>query len=162
MEQLLPGTAQFNLHTALRLAVPLNVAILRPSLNEIAQRHETLRTTFVVVDEQPVQVVAPTVSLALPVIDLRHLPPSQREREAARLANEEAQRPFDLTRGPLVRTTLVQLAEREYVFLLTMHHIVSDGWSMGIFWQELAAFWTAPTVGVVSTGAVTVRVTVTV
>src|SRR5438874_8157624 len=128
MEQLLPGTAQFNLHTALRLAVPINVAVLKRSLNEIARRHETLRTSFVVVDEQPVQIVAPGVSLALPVIDLRYLPPAEREKEAARLANDEAQRAFDLTRGPLVRTTLMQLAEQEYVFLLTMHHIVSDGW----------------------------------
>ncbi len=147
MEQLLPGTAQFNLHTALRLTVPLKVAVLKRSLNEIARRHETLRTTFVVVDEQPVQVVAPAVNLALPVIDLRCLLSSEREKEAARLANDEAQRPFDLTRGPLVRTTLIQLAEQEFVFLLTMHHIVSDGWSMGIFWQELAACWSAFAVG---------------
>ena len=143
MDQLLPQSDLFNLSTALRLTGQLDVAVLKHSLNEIIRRHEALRTTFAIVEERPVQLIAPNMSLALPVVDLRYLPPDQREAEASRLAAEEAHQTFDLTRGPLVRTKLLRLQAEEYVFLLTMHHIVSDGWSLGIFWKELGILWSA-------------------
>ena len=143
MDQLLPGHVLFNLNFAIRLRQPLDVAILERSLNEIVRRHETLRTTFAFADDQPVQVIVATRRLTLPVRDLGALPADEREREAARLAGEEARKPFDLAHGPLLRTSLLRLGTAEHIFLVTMHHIVSDGWSMGLFWRELAAIWSA-------------------
>jgi amino acid adenylation domain-containing protein len=119
------------------------VPVLERSLNEIVRRHESLRTTFQAVDGEPWQVIAPSLQLPLPVMDLRTLPAAQRQAEALRLATEEARQPFDLAAGPLVRATLLRMEEEAYVFLLTMHHIVADGWSMGVFWEELTAVWEA-------------------
>ena len=147
LDQLVPGSFLYNENATLRLLFPLNVALLGESLNEIVRRHEALRTTFEVVDGQPVQVIAPALILPLPVVDLRELPELRRETEALRLATEEAQRPFDLARGPLMRTTLLRLGEHEYMFLLTMHHIVGDGWSMSVFSRELAAIYAAFSMG---------------
>ncbi|MFN2514062.1 MAG: condensation domain-containing protein, partial [Pyrinomonadaceae bacterium] len=109
----------------------LDVQALRQTLAEMLGRHESLRTTFTMMDGSPVQVVTPTVHVELPVIDLGHLPESEREAEALRLATEEAQRAFDLERGPLMRTSLVKLGAEDHVLLLNVHHIVSDAWSMG-------------------------------
>src|SRR5262249_12927962 len=133
----------YNVNTAIRLTTGLDRAALQRSLNEIVRRHAALRTTFPTVDGRPVQAVADSLALALPVVDLRGLPAGAREAEAARLATEEAQRPFDLAGGPLVRASLLQLDDADYVFLLTMHHIVSDGWSMGVFFRELTALYAA-------------------
>ncbi|MBD0314572.1 MAG: non-ribosomal peptide synthetase, partial [Microcoleus sp. T3-bin5] len=120
----------YNLPGAIRLKGKLNVAVLEQTFNEILNRHEALRSTFTEVQGQPVQVIAPPVSrLRLPVIDLRELPQSDREAAVKQLSAREAQQPFDLERGPLLRTSLLQLSEEEYILLLTMHHIVSDGWS---------------------------------
>ena len=91
--------------------------------------------------DKSVQVIAPTAELRLPVVDLAVLPAERREAEALRLATEEAQRPFDLERGPLLRATLLKLEEQEHVLLLNMHHIVSDGWSMGVLVREVAALY---------------------
>jgi amino acid adenylation domain-containing protein len=143
LDQLVPGNPFYNIPAAIRLTFPLNVAALEQSLNEIVRRHEALRTTFAVVDGKPVQVIAPSLTMLLPVLDLRTLPQSEREAESLRLATEESRRPFDLAHGPLVRTTLLRLDEADHVFLLTMHHIVCDGWSMGVFSRELAALYTA-------------------
>jgi NRPS condensation-like uncharacterized protein len=98
---------------------------LQRSLGEIVRRHEILRTTFQMIDGQPVQVIAPPQPLSLDVIDLRHLPEEECQAEAQRLANEESQKPFDLSRGPLFRTRLVRVAEDEHLLLSTMHHIIS-------------------------------------
>jgi amino acid adenylation domain-containing protein len=116
---------------------------LRQSLNEIIRRHETLRTTIAIVDGEPIQVVAPDFKLALPLIDLQELPKTKREAESRRLAKEQAEGPFDLTQGPLMRALLLQLDQEEYVLLLTMHHIISDNWSIIVFFEELSTLYEA-------------------
>ncbi|MEG3959207.1 amino acid adenylation domain-containing protein [Microcoleus sp. herbarium2] len=143
LEQLEPGNAFYNISAAVRLSGHLNVAALEQSLNQIISRHEALRTNLVTVNGKPVQVIASTLTLTVPVVDLQQLPESQREIYSQRLANEEAVQPFDLATEPLVRTKLLQLNEVEHVLLLTIHHIVSDGWSMGVLVRELAALYEA-------------------
>ena len=143
IDQLEPGSSVYNFPAAVRLKGPLNVAALKKSLDEIVKRHEALRTTFAIVDGRPVQVIAPRLTLTLPIVDLRELPQPEREREVQRLATNEALRPFDLAEGPLVRTTVLRLGENEHVGLLTMHHIVSDGWSTGILIREMAVLYDA-------------------
>ncbi|MBD1883776.1 non-ribosomal peptide synthetase [Microcoleus vaginatus] len=143
-DQFEAGKSFYNLPGAIRLKGKLNVAVLEQTFNEIVNRHEALRSTFTEVHGQPVQVIAPPVSrLHLPVIDLRELPQSDREAAVKQLSAKEAQQPFDLELGPLLRTSLLQLSEEEYVLLLTMHHIVSDGWSIGVLARELAAIYEA-------------------
>ena len=143
LDQLNPGDTTYNCIDTLPFDFAVDIPILKRSLNEIVRRHESLRTTFPARDGIPVQVVAPTLELDLPVIDLRHLRRSERGEEARRLAAEEAAYPFDLATGPLLRTTLLRTGDERYVFVLTMHHIVGDGWSMGVFWRELTAIWEA-------------------
>lgn len=143
MDQLAPGNLFYNVDYALRLRIPLSVTVMERSLNEIVRRHEAMRTTFREENGEPRQVIAPVMHLALPVRDLQHLPELEREAEALRLATEEARRVFDLTRGPLVRTMLLRLGEVDYVFLLEMHHIVCDGWSINVFFRELSAVYQA-------------------
>ncbi|HVB29717.1 MAG TPA: amino acid adenylation domain-containing protein [Terriglobia bacterium] len=139
--QLEPGLSAYNIPAAVRLKGPLNLAALEQSLNEIVKRHESLRTTFGKVDGRPTQVIAPTLTIKLPVVDLRKLPASERETEVRRLVTAEAQRPFDLSQGPLLRGTVLRLGDEEHVGLLTMHHIVSDGWSTGILVREMATLY---------------------
>jgi len=143
VDQLEPGNASYNMPLAVRLKGRLNVAALQAGLDEIVRRHETLRTTFAAVDGQPVQVIGPAVPLALPVVDLAALPEKQRETEVRALADVEAAQPFDLERGPLLRAGLLRLADDEHVVLLTMHHIISDEWSLGVLIGELAACYEA-------------------
>jgi amino acid adenylation domain-containing protein len=147
LDQLVPGNAVYNASATTRFLFSLNAAVLERALNEIVRRHEALRTTFKVVEGQSLQVIAPNLSLALPVVDLGAWPESEREPEALRLATEEAQRPFDLAQGPLIRTSLLRLGRHDYLFLLTMHHIICDGWSGGVFFRELAALYSAFSVG---------------
>ena len=158
LDQFEPNSPFYNIPAAVRLTGELDVAALERTLNEIVRRHEILRTTFATMNREPVQVISPTLTLSLPVTDLQDLPRARREAEAMRLATEEAQRPFELTRGPLVRAALLRLAQEEHIVLLTMHHIVSDGWSMGVLVAEIAAiyeaFSKAPAVGRVSIPAV--------
>jgi amino acid adenylation domain-containing protein len=142
-DQLEPGLSAYNIPAAVRLKGPLNLAALEQSLNEIVKRHESLRTTFGKVDGRPTQVIAPTLTIELPVVDLRKLPAIERESEVRRLVTAEAQRPFDLSRGPLLRGTVLRLGDEEHVGLLTMHHIVSDGWSTGILVREVATLYVA-------------------
>jgi amino acid adenylation domain-containing protein len=143
MDQWVSGSALFNLHAAIRVEISLQELVLERCLNEIVRRHESLRTTFVVTGGQPMQVIAPQLRLALPVVDLAELPVSEREAEMRRQVAEEAERPFDLSRGPLVRTTLLRMGRLDHVFLMVIHHIVSDGWSMEVFFQELTALYEA-------------------
>jgi amino acid adenylation domain-containing protein/thioester reductase-like protein/non-ribosomal peptide synthase protein (TIGR01720 family) len=143
----LEPTRPFNLPVAVRLRGPLNVAALAQSLSAIVQRHEVLRTTFATTEGHPVQVIAPPRPLALPVVDLRQLPAPEREAEVRRRATAEAQQPFALAQGPLVRVTLLWLGEAEHVVLLTLHHIVTDGWSLGVLAQELLALYPACVAG---------------
>jgi amino acid adenylation domain-containing protein len=138
-----PGNSAYNFPVALRLKGPLNVMALEQSVNEIVKRHEALRTTFATVDGRPAQVITRTLTVRLPIVNLQELPECEREAEVRRLAIEEAQRPFNLAQGPLLRVTLLRLAEEEHVGLLTMHHIVSDGWSTGILIREMAVLYEA-------------------
>ena len=143
LEQLGLSRCAYNLLQVIRLRGTLHVAALAQALREIVRRHEALRTTFTHFEGQPQQVIGPAFNLPLPVVDLQELPEREREIQVRTLAREEAQRPFDLAQGPLVRTTLLRLAAEEHVLLLTMHHIVSDGWSQGVFWRELQALYEA-------------------
>jgi amino acid adenylation domain-containing protein len=147
IDQLEPGNSAYNIPAAIRLKGLLNLAALEQSLNEIVKRHESLRTTFVMVDGRPAQVIAPPLTIKLPVVDLRKLPETERETEVRRLVTEGAQRPFDLSQGPLLRVALLRLGDEEHVGLLTMHHIVSDGWSTGILIRELARLYVAISAG---------------
>ncbi len=139
--QLRPGNPAYNIPAAVRLFGSLNVKALEKSLNEVVKRHEALRTTFTTVDEQPIQQIAPSLSLKIPVIYLIKLPNC--EQEVQKLALEEAQKPFALDKAPLLRVTLLQLAENDWVLLLTMHHIISDAWSIGLLVQEIATLYEA-------------------
>ncbi|NET07737.1 MAG: amino acid adenylation domain-containing protein [Symploca sp. SIO2B6] len=143
LDQMEPGNPIYNMPGAVRLKGSLDVVAFERSFNEILRRHEALRTTFKTVDGQPVQVIDPTLTLTMPILDWRQLRENERETEIQRLANEEAQQPFDLAKGPLLRVTLVHLDEEEYVALLTMHHIISDAWSMGILVRELSVLYEA-------------------
>ncbi|MEH2082699.1 MAG: condensation domain-containing protein [Nostoc sp.] len=147
LDQLQPGNSAYNISVPMRLGGWLNVAALEQSFKEVVKRHEVLRTTFTVVDGQPLQVIASSLRFTLPVVDLQELPQNQREAEVLRLASEEAQQPFDLARGPLLRVTLLQLAAAEYALLLTMHHIVADGWGIGVLIGEIADLYKAFSAG---------------
>ena len=109
---------------------------LEAAINEIVARHESLRTTFQLQEGEPVQVVAAHLALALMPIDLSGLPEGEREREAQRLVQEEARRPFVLSVGPLFRSLLLKLGREEHVLMVNMHHAISDGWSLGVFSEE--------------------------
>jgi amino acid adenylation domain-containing protein len=143
MSQLEPATAAYNVPRSVRLLGSLDLAAVQRALHEIGRRHEVLRTTFASRDGAARQVVAPSVDLAPRVVDLGALPEGEREPEAARLAVGEARRPFDLERGPLVRVVLLRFADDEHIALLTLHHIVSDAWSMGVLIGELAELYDA-------------------
>ncbi len=141
--QLEPENPFYNIFTGIRMAGVLDVEILKRVLEFIVHRHEALRTTFSANDGVPFQQIAFALHLPLALIDLKQVPPSEREGEALRLATVEAGRPFDLIRGPLVRTTLLRLEEQEHLLLLTTHHIVSDGWSIGVIYREIGALYNA-------------------
>jgi len=143
LDKLQPDSAFYNIPIVWRFSGQLNVAALQSSLNEIICRHEALRTNFVTQEDQPVQVIASTLSLKLEIVDLLHVPQGEREVEMQRLVTTEAVQPFDLEREPLVRATLLQLGSTESVFVLTAHHTIFDGWSTGVFVQELATLYTA-------------------
>ena len=151
LDQFEPGSVVDNISAAVRLSGPLKVTALEQSLDEIVRRHDVLRATFPTVDGQPNQVICPALPLrqtqgqlvTLSVVDLRELPEVEREAEARRLATAEAQQPFDLARGPLVRTAVLQLGEEDHILLLTMHHIVSDSWSTRVLFQELSVLYEA-------------------
>jgi len=141
--QLEPDSSAYNIPAAVRLTGKLNIAALSKSVAEILQRHEVLRTTFTVVDGEAIQVIGKGENFTFPVIDLQALAEEQKQQEVLNLASLEAQKPFDLVKAPLIRASLLQLSQTDHVVLLTMHHIVSDGWSTGIFIKELTALYTA-------------------
>ncbi|MEO6194632.1 MAG: amino acid adenylation domain-containing protein, partial [Thermoanaerobaculia bacterium] len=147
LDRLAPGNTAYHIAKALRLVGEVSPGALEAALGEVVRRHEALRTTFAERDGQPVQVIAPPSPWRLPRIDLSGLPEGLAAAEAGRLAQEEAARPFDLERGPLLRASLLSLAEAEYGLLLTMHHIVSDGWSMGVLVHEVSALYAAAVAG---------------
>ena len=142
LDQLVPENPFYNMPAAVQLQGHLNLDALKQAFNAIVQRHETLRTTFAIVEGQPAQIIAPGLSLHLPVIDLQNVPIVERDTIIQQLATEEAHRPFNLTAGSLLRVTLLRLTETNHMLLLTLHHIISDGWSMGVLMRELGALYT--------------------
>jgi amino acid adenylation domain-containing protein/non-ribosomal peptide synthase protein (TIGR01720 family) len=143
LDQLAPGTAVYNNPTAVRLIGPLDSAALERGLNAVVGRHESLRTTFATLNGQPVQVIAPELTLSLQINDLQHIALNQREAAAQHLADAEARRPFDLANGPLLRATLLRMAPEEAILVLSLHHIVSDGWSMGVLLRDVMSCYNA-------------------
>ena len=136
LDQLEPGNALYNMPSIVRLRGHLDAVILERCLTEIVRRHEVLRTRFDVAEEEPVQVIEPVAPFCLPVVEAR-------EEEARRLALREAEHPFDLRVAPLIRGLLIRLAADDHVLIVNTHHIVSDGWSLGVMMQELAALYKA-------------------
>ncbi|HSG40554.1 MAG TPA: condensation domain-containing protein, partial [Thermoanaerobaculia bacterium] len=141
MDQLQPGSPFYNIFAAVRLTGDLDVAALRRAGDEMVRRHEALRTVFSSRDGEPVQVVQPPRPLDLPLEDLREVPEAERHDAAVHRVTQEANRPFDLAQGPLARCLLLRLGEREHVMTLALHHIVGDGWSVGVFIRDLVALY---------------------
>ena len=142
-DQLEPGSAAFNIHAGFRLEGALNPAALAQSLCEVVRRHEALRTSFSSDEGRPAQVIADDARVRVPFVDLRGLGAEQLEEVVVRLARRESLRPFDLSAGPLLRPALLRLGDEKHVLLVTMHHIISDGWSAGLLVRELAALYTS-------------------
>ena len=146
--QMAPDMPVYNEALTIHRSGPLDVAALERSLNEILRRHEAWRTTFAIVDGEPVQVIQPELTISLPVADLRGLAEAKREKEALRLATEDARQLFNLARGPLLRTRLVRLSDEEHRLFLVLHHIVFDGISIyRVFLPELMTLYDAFSTG---------------
>jgi hypothetical protein len=143
LDQLEPDTAFYNVPGIFRMAGKLNVIALQQSLNEILRRHEVLRSTFKVTDGQPTLLINPASPLVMPQTDLSHLSESEREAEAWRLIHQEAQRPFNLMHSPFIRVKIIKTGEDDHILILNMHHIICDGWSLGVLFHELAVLYEA-------------------
>ncbi|KPZ05811.1 Non-ribosomal peptide synthetase [Pseudomonas tremae] len=141
LDQMEPGNAFYNVPSAVTLRGSLDVGALEKALNGLIVRHEILRTTFCSVDGEPRQVIHPAITLLLPVTDLRHLTPAEREEHVGNAVERDARTPFDLASGPLLRASLLRLADDEYLWLYSVHHIIADGWSMGVIAQEIATLY---------------------
>jgi amino acid adenylation domain-containing protein len=152
MDQLSPGGFAYNITGGIRILGPLNVEALEWTLGELVRRHEPLRTVFAAVDGQPMQVVREADAFHLPIRDLQAMPAATREAEGRRLMVEEGRRPFDLQCGPLFRAQLVRLAPQEHVLQLTVHHIVADGWSLGVLSKDLTELYAEYVAGGRDTG----------
>ncbi|PYP88918.1 MAG: non-ribosomal peptide synthetase [Candidatus Angelobacter sp. Gp1-AA117] len=152
LHQIAPESPAYNIAYAAHFWGRLNIAALEQSIWGIVSRHEVLRTTFIQAEDQPRQVVHPEISLCIRHVDLRHLAAQDRQTHARELAKTEAQRPFDLQESPLLRIAVMQKDEEEYALLAVMHHIVSDGWSLGIFMRELASNYEAFSSGTPANG----------
>jgi len=143
LERSFPGISLFNIPATYRLKGPLDLAALEWSINQVVERHEALRTTFPLVNGQPLQFVATSLSMKLEMTDLHELIEDEYEAEVRKLAREGVEQPFDLGNGPLFRVKLLRRGEQDHVFLLTIHHVISDGGSMVVFFRDLAAFYEA-------------------
>ena len=143
LDQLEPGNSAYNLPLALRLRGQLDERALERALAEIVRRHEVLRTSVELRQGEPVQVIGEDGFAGLELVDLSHLEAEAAEREAQQAVNEVGRRPFDLGGGPLLRAQLVRLGETEHVLVVVMHHIASDGWSLGVFARELSRLYEA-------------------
>jgi len=141
LEQLQPGTAAYNLSGAVRLVGQLDVDALRKTLSALVARHEVLRTTFATVDGAPVQLVAAQSSVALPLEDFSREAQADRDRALDAVLADEAQRLFDLERGPLFRARLYRLGEQDHVLQVSLHHIIADGWSLGVLVRDLGLLY---------------------
>ena len=143
LDQLEPGSAFYNVPSGLRIKGPLDAAALERALREIIRRHEVLRTTFTSFEGRPTQVIHATIPFPFPIDSVGPVPAAERDAVVRHHAEQEAARPFDLITGPLVRARLVELDGDDHLLLLTLHHIVSDGWTRGIFNRELTTLYTA-------------------
>lgn len=143
LEQLTPGTPLYTIETTLRLPFPVDVSVLERAFNEIVRRHESLRTVFRHDGGQPVQVILPELTVSLPLVDVTHFDASERQAQAAQATAEWCSNPFDLSTGPLVAATLLKLDDDDFVLVARMHHIVSDGWSVNVFLNEITALYDA-------------------
>jgi amino acid adenylation domain-containing protein len=143
MWQLDQESAFYNMPTAVRVRGRLDKLALERSINEVVTRHEVLRTCFPAINGQPVQQIIPALDIKMAVIDLSAMCETGREAAASQLAIEEGWRPFNLSTGPLIRANLVRLDEQDHVLLLTLHHIASDGWSIGVLFREVGALYEA-------------------
>lgn len=143
LTQLEPDSPFYNIARALKMKGALNAAALEASLDLILSRHEALRTTFDIEDGEPKQIIRQPVARCLPLADLEELSESDQHKQLLCLMRESARRLFDLTNGPLLRAALVKTRDREHFLLLAMHHIISDGWSLGVFLNELSALYEA-------------------
>jgi amino acid adenylation domain-containing protein len=143
IDQVKPDSSVYNLPNAVRLDGDLSIPAFEYSLSEITRRHETLRTNFRMIDGRPVQIISQAEPVTIPTVDLPELSEERRETVLARIAKKEGLRPFDLARDRLLRVTLLRLRDQEHVVLLTMHHIITDGWSMSILIKEMAALYEA-------------------
>ena len=147
IDHLFPGSPSYNIPAGVRLRGPLQVFVLERCFQEEVNRHEALRTVFGFVNGEPVQQISPAATVRLPLVDLSVLPDNQREKAAREVARQEARQPFQLDRGPLVRLSLLRLSEDDHIAVLTMHHIISDAWSIDVFISELASLYEAFTTG---------------
>ncbi|ADO71979.1 MupA/Atu3671 family FMN-dependent luciferase-like monooxygenase [Stigmatella aurantiaca] len=143
LDRIAPGRSLYNIHFRLRMTGALDVTALQHALRALPERHAGLRATFPEVEGQPRLILQPKVSLELPWIDLSALPEAERPAALEQRAQEHARQPFDLSQGPLMRACLVKLASQEHLLLMTQHHIVTDGWSIGVLAQELARLYRA-------------------
>jgi len=141
VEQLEPAGARYRPPQMIRIHGRLHVPILEQGINEVIRRHEALRTSFPIANDGPVQRIAPSLTLKLGAIDLRSHAGPKRASELQHLVEEEAQQSFDLINGPLIRTKLLQTAGDEYLLLLSIYHLVSDGWSLGVFFREVESLY---------------------
>jgi amino acid adenylation domain-containing protein len=142
-DQLDPGNPVYNLAAAARLKGPLNIPALIQSLDHLTRRHQILRTTFSAINGEAVQVVSQEQPFQMPIVDLGELAEAEREAEMMRIGVEEAQTPFDLARGPLLRVSLLRLDPQHHLMQVSMHHIISDTWSLRVFTREVAAIYKA-------------------
>ena len=137
LDQLEPGNSVYNICRAHRLTGPLNIAVLTLSLNEVLRRHEILRTMFPAAEGRPIQLVAGGLTLNVKVINLQEVTQTDQEAELLRVAAEEGRQSFDLALGPLLKVTLLRISEEDHLLVFTVHQIICDGWSAGIFFREL-------------------------
>ncbi|NRS16242.1 amino acid adenylation domain-containing protein [Brevibacillus sp. HB1.4B] len=143
LDQLVPNSPAYNVVAAFHLSGELHTNIMEQCVNEIVERHEALRTTFQVANGEPYQLIAPALQIPFPIVDLTGHHEAQREDEFRRLAKEESMYVFDLTKGPLLRVTLFRLGEDLNILLLNVHHIIIDGWSVGVFFREMVLLYQA-------------------
>lgn len=141
LDQFYPRSCAYNVARVFRLVGNLDLDALQKAVNSMVQRHEILRTTFRIVKEEPVQVVAQECRAAIHTSDLRSIPATEREAKADQIVTNEVVRPFDLSSDMMLRATLLRVEDEEHVLVLMTHHIVSDGWSKGVMFRELAAFY---------------------
>jgi acyl carrier protein len=147
LDQLEPNNPLYNIPNIMRLRGALSAEALQQAINRIVERHESLRTTFHMQDDQPVQVIAPSLTVSIAFTDLTSVPAAEREDQARSLAMQEVKRPFDLRTGPLLRALLFKLDTEDHVLVLNTHHIISDRWSMAVLMSELAAVYEADLAG---------------